>query len=388
MGLGPMRRNSPTAGLEIILDFQPLDLVVKGEGLKAFGRLKNNEHLRTVWDGLGRPVNGHRRSWADLAASSNISLPEEDKCALAFNWAPPFSFLSDRVNMPSMRFFVAATCSEHAAAVGIVAVISVNQSYPGRICTVSGHKLMGSSTTTALLAAIISCCRGLGADDLASGVNFCVRAVPASLCKPFVATKTALDCIAAIRDTGKVSFSQPCNLWEKVMVKKALKAAKLAIVGEVWDLVAPSPPPKGTISLNVQNWVRATWSKRWRNSSDCRQTKIWFSSADPKLAKSLLQKSRIELGIRIQFLTGHGWLQRHSGVVNPSIDQLCRLCGEGDEDPDHLWRECPALQVERSSVVGSRTLGPEYPLCWTLAQLDRFLRIPQIAELTGPEREE
>jgi hypothetical protein len=239
MGLGPMRRNSPTAGLEIILDFQPLDLVVKGEGLKAFGRLKNNEHLRTVWDGLGRPVNGHRRSWADLAASSNISLPEEDKCALAFNWAPPFSFLSDRVNMPSMRVFVAATCSEHAAAVGIVAVISVNQSYPGRICTVSGHKLMGSSTTTALLAAIISCCRGLGADDLASGVNFCVRAVPASLCKPFVATKTALDCIAAIRDTGKVSFSQPCNLWEKVMVKKALKAAELAIVGEVWDLVAP-----------------------------------------------------------------------------------------------------------------------------------------------------
>jgi hypothetical protein len=170
------------------------------------------------------------------------------------------------------------------------------------------------------------------------------------------------------------------------MVKKALKAAELAIVGEVGDLVAL--PPKGTISLNVQNWIRATWPKRWRNSTDCRQTKIWLSSADQKLAKSLLQESRIELGIRIQFLTGHGWLQRHSWVINPSIDQLCRLCGEGDEDPDHLWRECPALQVERSSVVGSRTLGPEYPLCWTIAQLDRFLRIPQIAELTGPEREE
>jgi hypothetical protein len=27
-GLGPMRRNTPTAGLEVILDLQPLDLVV------------------------------------------------------------------------------------------------------------------------------------------------------------------------------------------------------------------------------------------------------------------------------------------------------------------------------------------------------------------------
>jgi hypothetical protein len=338
MGLGPMRRNTPTAGLEIILDFQPLDLVVKEEGLKAFGRLKNNEHLRTVWDGLGRPVKGHRRFWADLAASSNISLPEEDKCALTFNWAPPFSFLSNRVNMPSVRFFVAATCSEHAAAIGIVAVISVNQSYPGRICTVSGHKLTGSSTTTAILASIISCCRGLGADDRASGVNFCV-AVPACLCKPFVATKTALDCIAAIRDTGRVSFSQPRNLWENVMVKNALKAAKLAIVGEVGDLVAP--PPKGTISLNVQNWIRATWSKRWRNSTDDSQTKIWLSSADQKLAKSLLQKSRIELGIRIQFLTGHGpwWQNRFTTTTtrNCSFNSYQELTKRQSKRAQLLW---------------------------------------------------
>jgi hypothetical protein len=94
------------------------------------------------------------------------------------------------------------------------------------------------------------------------------------------------------------------------------------------------------------------------------------------------------LGIIIQFLTGHGWLQRPSWIVDPSANQLCRLCWEGDEEPDHLWRVCPAIQVERTSVVGVGIVGPDYPLNWTLAQLDRFLPIPQIEELTDPDRVE
>jgi hypothetical protein len=386
-GLGPMRRNTPTAGLEVILDLQPLDLVVKGDGLKAYGRLTNGKHLRTAWDGLGRLFKGHRRFWADLAVKNNISLIHEDVCALTFNWAPPFSYMLDRINPPRVRIFVAATYCERVAAVGIVVVLSVNQSLTGTIHTVMGLKLLEASTTTATLASIISCCRGLGAIDMASGVDFCMKSIPAGLGKPFVATKTVLECLAAIREIGIVSFSQPRNLWEKVMVRKALKAAELALTGDVWELLS-APPPKGTISSNVQKWTRETWTKRWTKSKGYRQTKIWFSSADQTLAKSLLQKTRIELGIRIQYLTGHGWLKSHSGVIDHSTDQLCRLCGEGDEDPDHLWRECPAIQMERSSVVGSRIVGPEYPLRWTIVQLDRFLRIPQIAELTDPDGEE
>jgi hypothetical protein len=49
---------------------------------------------------------------------------------------------------------------------------------------------------------------------------------------------------------------------------------------------------------------------------------------------------------------------------------------------------CPAIQVERTSVVGVGIVGPDYPLNWTLAQLDRFLPIPQIEELTDPDRVE
>jgi hypothetical protein len=67
-GLGPMRRNTPTAGLEVILDLQPLDLVVKGDGLKAYGRLTNGKHLRTGrpgmdWAGSLRATGGSGPTW-------------------------------------------------------------------------------------------------------------------------------------------------------------------------------------------------------------------------------------------------------------------------------------------------------------------------------------
>jgi hypothetical protein len=100
----------------------------------------------------------------------------------------------------------------------------VHQSRIGRVHAVSGQKLLGSSTTSAIVASITSCCRGLGANDLAFGVDFCMKSIPVSLGKPFIVVKTILDCITAIREVGSVSLSQPCNLWEKVMEQKALKA--------------------------------------------------------------------------------------------------------------------------------------------------------------------
>jgi hypothetical protein len=67
-------------------------------------------------------------------------------------------------------------------------------------------------------------------------------------------------------------------------------------------ILASVTPPKGTNYQNVITWTRATWSQRWLKSETCRQTKIWFSSTDQLLAKSLLRKTRTEG----QFLTRHG----------------------------------------------------------------------------------
>ena len=79
----------------------------------------------------------------------------------------------------------------------------------------------------------------------------------------------------------------------------------------------------------------------------------------PEVSQALLAKSRCEFGIRIQFLTG--FLRRHEWVVDsncgklPSnVDPKCRLCGQGDERPNHLWG-CKGIYENLSK--SRKTLG-------------------------------
>ena len=53
-------KKTPTAGLEVIFDFPPIDLVLRETALKSY--LIVQTHHRTKWDGLGRNIAyGHLR---------------------------------------------------------------------------------------------------------------------------------------------------------------------------------------------------------------------------------------------------------------------------------------------------------------------------------------
>ena len=55
-----MRQKTPTAGLEVISDLPPIDLVLRETALKSYLRVQT--HHRTKWDGLGRNnAYGHLR---------------------------------------------------------------------------------------------------------------------------------------------------------------------------------------------------------------------------------------------------------------------------------------------------------------------------------------
>ena len=53
----------------------------------------------------------------------------------------------------------------------------------------------------------------------------------------------------------------------------------------------------------------------------------------------------------IQFLSGHTFWQRHLTLVGLEDDATCRICGEQEETPKHLYMECSGLDHvrERSS---------------------------------------
>ena len=68
--MAPIRRSTPTSGLEIILVLPPLDLQIKESALKTIFRIL--PHNRTQWDGLGKNSTGHLRWGLDILKQLGI----------------------------------------------------------------------------------------------------------------------------------------------------------------------------------------------------------------------------------------------------------------------------------------------------------------------------
>ena len=87
VSIAPMRKNTPTAALEVILDLKPVDIAIKMEGLKAFIRLSN----KTNFDHSKIVKNGHMDHWRKLIRNEGIFVFKEDSIPPQFNWHKPFS---------------------------------------------------------------------------------------------------------------------------------------------------------------------------------------------------------------------------------------------------------------------------------------------------------
>ena len=66
-------------------------------------------------------------------------------------------------------------------------------------------------------------------------------------------------------------------------------------------------------------------------------------------------------------------------------DPTCRLCPKGDEEPAHLFFECPALAETRRIIDTKAALpGQKCPLEWLSKGLDLFLKDENISFLFVP----
>jgi hypothetical protein len=178
--------------------------------------------------------------------------------------------------------------------------------------------------------------------------------LPSGLHQNLVDKEITAKCLTSLHNL-KVATGRDILLIEtKEVTASSREAKQLALTAANCNELFPvtyALTAQGTGALIINKWVQTIWNRRWNSLKSCRQTKIWFVEPDQETSRLLLHRSRIRLGIIIQFLTGHCWLNRHCQVIDPSVDPLCRLCFEGDEDPGHLWMECPALVAERSNII-------------------------------------
>ena len=130
----------------------------------------------------------------------------------------------------------------------------------------------------------------------------------------------------------------------------------------------------------IHKYYISKWNTTWSNYKEARQTKIFFPEVNVKMSLALLKKKRKELGILIQFFSGHNNLKYHKnlqeGTDNP---ESCRLCWEGEESSFHVIGECPAMQSIRWSIFHKLTLSTKPS--WKLKQIERFLRESPIGKM-------
>ena len=87
IGLSSIRRSTPTAGLEVILNAPPLHLLIKERGLASFIRIKRH----FTWDGVGKAgKKGHVKMWDDLCGIVDLFPKLVDPKVMHQNWVPPF----------------------------------------------------------------------------------------------------------------------------------------------------------------------------------------------------------------------------------------------------------------------------------------------------------
>ena len=184
--------------------------------------------------------------------------------------------------------------------------------------------------------------------------------------------------LQTIQELAKVSATLKVFVWTKAHVGTIGNEAadQLAKAGTELPLdqttIIPLPATSDQILLRG---VRAGWNKEWANTTNCRQSKLFFKTPSTTTAKITIQWQRLKLGRFIRAITGHNNLLYHLHNMYNFISPICRFCNETNEEFYHLAYTCPALWSERQYI---NTLEKDHFNDWTPEQIIEFTLLPRI----------
>ena len=375
IGLAPMRKGTPTAGLEVIFNVQPLHLQIRVRGLASFFRNK----MPPFWDGVGNSgYRGHIYKWDKLSKNLEIASREIDDVVFYQNWTPPISKKFDkRADLQCLLVHVDLDGRTY-----MNYIISLR----GEWQSIGSLILGGPEGQHRLL-------RGIG-DVIQEVLSYSKSGYKVMLVGDFFPSRI-LNYFVQCPKTARI-INLLHMVWQKTGVRVLMcnhsqartrqsRLLKLKTARCHGPAVTTSLSRAG-LKLSIHNWSMRVWGREWSSSESCRQSKLWFPVLSIDKSRIIRQLSRQELGLFVQFITGHNFLRRHQNLVTLRGEVVCRLCGGDVEDSEHLFSSCLGLRKERLDIL--KTLRLPNPFMWEPTQLGRFLRIPTIALLMRSPGEE
>jgi ribonuclease HI len=393
MSLGHLRRSTPTAGLEVVVNLMPLDLHILRTAVEAEWRTRDFRRI-SPGDLFTRTpgLKGHRQYLCEKAEALVGNLPQCDVTSVPPQWKRRYKFDMESLSKgepikAEITVFTDGSLMQGLAGSGACF-------YRDGVLEDEVAAHLGDHVTVfqAELVALKLACNWLKEQGYAYKkivIHSDSQAALKALLSPWVKSNLVRQTAAMLNEVAEEN--RVYLRWVKAHVghegnELADEMAKAGVLDPELDyddrpLLAVSAA-KRMIFLGFLN----AWVDRWHAREDCRQTKQWFPDLDLARSDQVIKLNRKLFSNVVQLITGHNFLKRHEALMDPSKDPECRLCMEDEETSFHVVAECPALAAVRYRTFGAIHL--DAPLDMSVSGVCLFLRETFIGKLLDPPAED
>ena len=377
----PVRRSTPTIGLEVILGFTPLDIRIKELGLNELLRIL--PHKCTRWDGIGQKGTGHLKASQSKLLELGITEYEFDSTKtihLEMDYKVDLkSFESGKPTSDNELtvYTDGSKLNQHTGyGLGIfkgMTVIAEENGYLGDKHSVFQGEIAGIHRASENLLELKPKSVTIFSDS---------QSALAALTNDKIKSKTVENCIKSL---NHLSLHTDVEMkWVKAHANYSGNEfadfkAKTGTTNRAFKYECSTPISWAKQLIKQGSYKE--WTHKWYYSKTGRQTRIWFPSLNKKFSRSLMSLNRTDLGLMVEIISGHNRLNRHQNIVDKDVSPLCRLCKEENESSFHIIASCPRLLYKRWQAFKTPFLD-ENPV-WHPKSLLKFLHIAKIREMNN-----
>ena len=112
------------------------------------------------------------------------------------------------------------------------------------------------------------------------------------------------------------------------------------------------PISDAKIKDDIKNWRTEKHQKYWSEMTKCGQTRMLLPIINNNAWKQIQNLSRRKIKIITQMLTGHATLNKHLWNMKIEADPTCPKCLMADETVEHYLTDCPAYATIRFNTLG------------------------------------
>lgn len=334
----------------------PLDIYLKGEGLKSYIRTKKFKYVK--WDGKSptRQERGHRSVWESLVQDSGMLNQPADqivsKRIMDKIYSVDYDSFKDGTVIDRARNEIFTDGSKLRDKTGYGHVLMSGERV---IYSKSYYLGEQASVFQAEVSAITEACstyleyrNKVDYVHIYSDCQSALQAIDAA----FTTSNIVLQCHDMLNSLANTIPVRLHYVKAHVGILRNEHADAAAKLGTEMEVEGPEPfigLPVSRFKGIVNEMLLKKWQDRWESTEGIhyQQTRHWFPSIDVAMSKRLINLSRSRLGVLTQVFTGHNFLKRHQNVIDCYVDPTCRLCEEEDESVEHIVGFCKALFVER-----------------------------------------